>query len=408
VLQKVRAGIRGHGAVIPNDHVAIAVSGGPSSSLLCHVAKLMQTDRRETRGKDKIPFTLVLVHVKSPFEDEKDPNFTSDQSIEEVKLEDVFLDDENCEADRKCRLLALLESVSDVTGRQDLLEYLKLRVLLTTAIRLGCSKLLLGHNALNMSVRNVAATVKGRGYALPGDFTHIDTRHVSLGGPAVVYPLKDVSQEEVNALCGRLGLISRDELEQLGKVLNATLPRDKDNINTLAMDFIKKVQGHNPGVTYNINSTISKLRSFCWTQARNGLDTGDDDCYDKDTGGAGDDYNDRASDSDYPEILCPLCYAPLADDEVLNLVNPSKSHVMRCACDSCCNQILFAKASFSVTLLPTAIQAEMNALHQASARMFDESDGDELSGTTVHRVRARLDQHLRQLRIQSSQGASAS
>lgn len=402
MLQKVRAGIRGNGAVIPNDHVAVAVSGGPNSSLLCHVAKLMQTDRRETRGKDKIPFTLVLVHVKSPFEDDEDLDFTSDQSIEQVKLEDVFLDDESdCEADRNSRLIALLESVSDVTGRQDLLEYLTRRVLLTTATRLGCSKLLLGHNALNMSVRNVAATVKGRGYALPGDFTHIDARHVSSGGPAVVYPLKDVSQEEINALCGRLGLISRDKLEeQVGKVLDETLPHDKDNINTLAMDFIKKVQGHNPGVTYNINSTISKLRSFCWTQARNGLDTGDDDCNDKDTGGAG--------DSEYPEILCPLCYAPLADDEVLNLVNSSNNHVMRCACDSCCNQILCTKASFSVTLLPTAIQAEMIALHHASARTFNESGGDVLHvGTTIHKVRARLDRHLRQLRTQSNQGAGA-
>lgn len=363
MIQKIRAGIRGNGAVIPNDHVAVAVSGGPSSSLLCHVAKRMQTDRMETRGKDKIPFTMVLIHVINPFvEAENDLTSIFDQAIERVPLEDVYIDDENCTEDRKRRLFALLESVSDVTGRQDLLEYLQRRVLLDTAVRLGCSKLLLGHNALNMSVRNVAATVKGRGYALPGDFTHIDARHVSRGGPALVYPLKDVSQEEIDSLTSRLRLISSDGTGEEGRT---SLPRDKSNINSLAMDFIKGVQGHNPGVTYNINSTVSKLRNFSWNDG----------------------------DTEYPEILCPLCYAPLADDELLNLTSPSNYQLTSYACDSCRNQI-FSDHAFTVTLLPSAIQTGMSQLQSASALTCDEYGGEVMSCTTAHTVRARLSQHL--------------
>ena len=97
-----------------------------------------------------------------------------------VPVEDVFEEEGTAEGRRR-RLAALLESVGDPTGREDLIAHLRTRLLLRTAERLGCSRIARGDAAGRLAAHVVAAAAKGRGYSLPGDVHLVDARSAAGG-----------------------------------------------------------------------------------------------------------------------------------------------------------------------------------------------------------------------------------
>jgi len=237
----------------------------------------------------------------------------------------VFESEEADEERRKKRLKALLEMVDDVTGREDLKNILRHHLLVRTAFELGCDTLALGYDATSLAVRSIAAAAKGCGYSLPSDTQLVDGRYGETG-PVVFYPLREISREEIDALCTRLNLSENTEdTKGSGPGAGAEIQTgaeaiDKRNINSLAATFLQAISKHNPGAVNNVNSTISKLEPFSWNNPADvavGLPKA------------------KVSDS-----LCPLCCAPLAAEEVLKTEEDCKRVLaIRGLCDSCRHQI---------------------------------------------------------------------
>lgn len=71
-----------------------------------------------------------------------------------------------------------LQTVTDPTGREDLLAALRKALLLRLAGQLGCNKVAVGTSATRMAVRTVAMSAKGSGFALSGAIHFTDSRSV--------------------------------------------------------------------------------------------------------------------------------------------------------------------------------------------------------------------------------------
>lgn len=70
-----------------------------------------------------------------------------------------------------------LQAVPDVTGGEDLLEHLRMALLIRTAAKLGCSVLALGDSATRLAIRTISLTSKGCGFALPASIQYLDARY---------------------------------------------------------------------------------------------------------------------------------------------------------------------------------------------------------------------------------------
>ena len=82
-----------------------------------------------------------------------------------------------------------MQAVQDVTGREDLIDALRKQLLQQLAADLGCDKVAMGDSATRVAVRVVSGTVKGQGFALPGDIQHADARFDCGNGQVFVVKL---------------------------------------------------------------------------------------------------------------------------------------------------------------------------------------------------------------------------
>lgn len=80
-------------------------------------------------------------------------------SVTVVLIEQVFGPD-GTPAERRAQLHALLDSVTDVTQREDLVRTLRIALLRMVAAARGCNKLLLGDSATGIASRFLAAAAK--------------------------------------------------------------------------------------------------------------------------------------------------------------------------------------------------------------------------------------------------------
>ena len=69
-----------------------------------------------------------------------------------------------------------MQTVTDPTGKEDLLAALRKALLLRLAAQLGCNKVAVGTSATRMAVRTVAMSAKGSGFALSGAIHFTDSR----------------------------------------------------------------------------------------------------------------------------------------------------------------------------------------------------------------------------------------
>ncbi|KAL4535193.1 hypothetical protein Ndes2437A_g05923 [Nannochloris sp. 'desiccata'] len=349
----------GKGGVAHQEHVAVAFSGGGSSSLMLEFMTKIRNPQAGQYDKQKMAFDLSVFHIvvdqsdgdtAAAAADEAQVEATarkimdgdSDISFKSVPLSDLYVQEESDPSLRQAKLTDLLASIKDSTGKADLISYLRTSLLLKLCREAGCKKIVVGYNASAFAIRAVASAVKGAGYALPSDAQYVDSRHALTGGATIIYPMKDLTDEEIDVVCRVLGLPCKDIKDSTitncssgnGQAL-ATNEIDKHNINALAALFVENVLKHNPGAVHNINSTISKLEAFPWNEPSFEGEL-DQEALEKN----GEDLNAFMG---LDEVLCPLCCAPLAQDEIVNIVNGTGGAIAG-VCDSCRHQI-FANAN---------------------------------------------------------------
>ena len=93
--------------------------------------------------------------------------------VRDVSLSQKLLPALLCARDR---LQAVLRGAADATGRQDLAEVLRTRLLLKAAKAMGCGKVVVGETATRLAARIIADVAKGRGFGLPADLAVWDDR----------------------------------------------------------------------------------------------------------------------------------------------------------------------------------------------------------------------------------------
>ena len=170
-------------------------------------------------------------------------------------------------------------------------------------------------------------------------------------------PLRDVSARELGVVCARWRLPLADQ-SVLGRAAGPAPAVDKKNINALAAAFVAGMEAHNPGgangqtlergthlindpqsgvavgavciasVTHrpctpcpaagsvpNILNTISKLEAFPWNDppAPAGSQPGQQQ---QQANGGQVHCDEQQQEQQLVAVLCPICSAPLADDEL--------------------------------------------------------------------------------------------
>ena len=96
--------------------------------------------------------------------------------------------------DRKRLLVELFSHIKTATAKEDLLLYLRTRLLVHMARKLKCQKIFTAENATRMAIKIMSLTSKGRGYTLPFETTFQDDR---FPGVLLLRPMKDTLSKEV-------------------------------------------------------------------------------------------------------------------------------------------------------------------------------------------------------------------
>ncbi|GIL85207.1 hypothetical protein Vretimale_10781 [Volvox reticuliferus] len=214
--------------------------------------------------------------------------------------------------EREARLRALLQSVPDPTGREDLLRHLRNRLLAAVAAQLGVNKVLRGDTATVLAARVISETAKGRGYALPGEVQLLDVREVQRGQPAVLQPMREVTMKEAVFFCRLRGLQPVQ--------LPYTEASSRRSINALATSFVDGLQVNLPSTLFTILRTAAALNAFPFNALEalprpiapegivRAVEAGTRD-------GCGEGKGDQAATGPAFPTLCVLCRAPLTRRE---------------------------------------------------------------------------------------------
>ena len=200
----------------------------------------------------------------------------------------------------------------------------------------------------------------------------------------MVYPMRDISAEEIDLLGRNLGLSWVNQDASFDKA--ESLATDKHNINSLAALFVQNVLAHNPGAVHNINSTISRLEAFPWNESQPG-DAAVERKKDETSNGASIDVAAVSGISQpAPEVLCPLCSAPLADDEVVSAASESRG-ALAGVCDSCLNQEFGGAVDGGelLALLPRGLGEDIANAAAAWGKARDVAGGEALTAEDLRR-----------------------
>lgn len=330
ILTKLRAATRASGLLPEGERIMVALSGGPSSMALLYALMQTQAPEANRHERGKFYFQLAAMHVDEARVRGLAPHRAQqhliqlEEAVRGMGFSGTLLtpalhqalqpqqsadgsgggggssngggcdnaggagagDYAGCE-----HLAALLGSVADATGREDLAAALRQRLLLATAAAHGCSKLLTGDNATTLAVRVISDAAKGRGYSLPADIQIADARAAfaaaaSAGGatsggtagtttpqqcavPIVLHPLREVTSRELLVLCEERSIQAAEyPAAASGAGGGAALigAAGKGSINSLAANFVDAMQRSLPSSIYTVLRTASNLQPFDFNQ----------------------------------------------------------------------------------------------------------------------------------------------
>lgn len=357
---KFKLAVTSNAMISPTDNVLVAFSGGPSSRVALRFVHEMQ--HKAQKNFDASPDrSLPVFGVGVAFVDEAAihpvPTHAFDESIRNMKEIVLNLAPPRKELhvapigricssesnDGKDRLKELLSSVSDATGKEDLLAHLRMLSLQKIALENGYTKLVLGSCTSRIARHVLAATVKGQGYSLAADIQYVDARWEI----PVVLPLRDCLLQELSMLC------SIDSLETV-EVFND--PRV--GINGLISSFVKLLQEENPSRECTIVRTAGKLTPFHF----NRIPEADNHNVHLATQRRQKKFNIKPNESLPPESFCAICSSPLLKSKSAASISENDqttSGVFRAACCSSCQFQILPKETLSMeqfySLLPQPI-----------------------------------------------------
>ncbi|KAF7147916.1 hypothetical protein RHSIM_Rhsim03G0021100 [Rhododendron simsii] len=340
---KFKFAVTSNAMISPSDKVLVAFSGGTSSRVALQFVHEMQCKAQKNfdASRDR---SLPVFGVGVAFVDESAVYPVSSQQLDDA-IEDMKLIVSNLTPKRKVfhviptasiyssdlgegkdRLRELVNAVSDVTGKEDLMLYLRMLSLQKIALENGYTKLLLGSCTSRIACHVITATVKGQGYSLAADIQYVDSRW----GVPVVLPLRDCLTQELSMLCC---------LDSLKTVEVLDTPRS--GINGLVSSFVKLLQEENASRECTIVRTAGKLTPFDFNRMPV---SGDLSCnlaslrrQKK--------YNLKLNELLPPESFCPICNSPLSKSNLLSLNDVENGQLSaetfgaKC-CLSCLFQIL--------------------------------------------------------------------
>lgn len=151
-------------------------------------------------------------------------------------------------------LQQLVGSAKTLTAREDLLNTLRLHLLVYTARTEGYSKLMLGDNCTRLAIKLLTSISVGRGAHLAEDTAFSDSRY---GDIKLVRPMRDYSAKEI-AYYNRLFNVPSVFIPSLD-----TKTTEKASIQHLTESFITKLQADFPSTVSTIYRTSEKLQTAC-------------------------------------------------------------------------------------------------------------------------------------------------
>ncbi|KAL3679509.1 hypothetical protein R1sor_022465 [Riccia sorocarpa] len=319
LLSKFKTAVNNHGLITPSDNVLVAVSGGPASRFAVEVLKEIrskaQSDADAAKDGTIKVFGLGVVHVNeatvlnlSESEAEEAVNSIKEMykgiALHIVELDCVYgteklpADEDGDRESPKLKLAKLFESVKDMTGKEDLLELLRMQAIQTVAQSKSYTKVVLALTATRIAARVIAATTKGQGYSLPAFIQYTDGRWPV----PVVLPLRDCVARELALHC-HLAKLSTTFVRGL-----TTMADPRSSLNNLAHHFITLLQEENPSREHTIVRTAAKLTAFSFNaevvppsrRRRNPRNQ----------------EKAREGAEQVPEFLCAICRAPLKRSDI--------------------------------------------------------------------------------------------
>ncbi|KAK7244538.1 hypothetical protein RIF29_39361 [Crotalaria pallida] len=336
---KFRLAVTSNAMITPTDEVLVAFSGGPSSRVALQFVHDMQ-ERAQKNFDASRDRSLPVFGVGVVFIDESAvlpiPSTEMEEAVEVINsvvsslappmkelhlvpIETVYSSNSS---DGKEGIIKLVNSVSDPTGREDMLLNLRMLALQKVASEFGYNRLVLGSCTSRIASHVLSATVKGQGYSLPADIQYVDARWEI----PVVLPLRDCFAQEINMLC---------RLDGLKTLQLSTGP--SSSINGLVSSFVALLQEENPSRESTIVRTAGKLIPFHFNRIPEIVDGN----VPLATRRRQKRYNLKPNESVSSESFCALCNSPLDKSEIVDWSNVDNSRSTDIFYSACCSSCQF-------------------------------------------------------------------
>ncbi|KAI5070507.1 hypothetical protein GOP47_0014850 [Adiantum capillus-veneris] len=282
LFSKFKTAINMHDLIRPSHKVLLAFSGGPSSRValeyLLEIREKAQRDAmHSSEGSARVfgfgvafvnesaAIPLAAFNPKVLCQELRGIVMGGHKRPDEflnIPIDSVYSDSELDVAGahgavRQERLQNLLNSVTDPTGKEDLLEHLRMQALQQAARKHGYTRLVLGLSTSRIAVKVISETSKGCGFSFPAGIQYYDARWLV----PVVLPLRDCVAKELVLLCHFRNL----KWVFIPTLSTSTLPQR--TINSLSASFVSTLQEDNPSRERTIMRTAAKLQPFSFNRA---------------------------------------------------------------------------------------------------------------------------------------------
>ncbi|KAI8905671.1 hypothetical protein DFJ77DRAFT_478576 [Powellomyces hirtus] len=263
--------------------VCIAVSGGPSSSLLLEGMKRFHaidpTNPRKRRKFSEmivcyIDTAAVLGHSEKAVEieqaakeagfeffrvplesvflnpDGSDPGVLVPQGINAQEIIQLQMIQQSTSVTPAERLQQCVHALGKATAKEEMLELLTWKVIIRLAKQEGCAVVARGDNSTRMAVNVIAQTSRGRGFGMPVEMSE----HAGwYKGITIVRPLRDILAKEVAVF---------NRFEQIHAVLTPDFTTGmpaKASIDRLTEAFVVGLQNEFPMTVNTVVRTAAKV-----------------------------------------------------------------------------------------------------------------------------------------------------